>query len=40
MIETNIAFAIFGASERKSSMGTTRKTLEDPITIIITKTRD
>jgi hypothetical protein len=37
MIETDISFAIFGAPERKSSMDTTRKTLEDPRTIIITR---
>jgi hypothetical protein len=35
MIEMDISFAILGASERKSSMGTTRKTIEDPRTIII-----
>jgi hypothetical protein len=33
----DIAFAIFGASERKSSMDMTRKTLEDPRTIISTR---
>jgi hypothetical protein len=37
MIEMNISFAIFGAPERKFSMGTTQKTLEDPRTIIITR---
>jgi hypothetical protein len=37
MIKTDISFAIFGAPERKSSMGTTQKTLEDPRTIIVTK---
>jgi hypothetical protein len=33
----DISFAIFGAPKRKSSMDTTRKTLEDPRTIIITR---
>jgi hypothetical protein len=33
----DISFAIFGAPERKSSMDTTQKTLEDPRTIIITR---
>jgi hypothetical protein len=33
----DISFAIFGALERKSSMGTTLKTLEDPRTIIVTR---
>jgi hypothetical protein len=33
----DISFGIFGAPERKSSMATTRKTLEDPRTIIITR---
>jgi hypothetical protein len=36
MIKRDIPFAIFGALEKKSSMGTTWKTLEDPRTIIIT----
>jgi hypothetical protein len=31
----DISFAIFGAPERKSSMGMTRRTLEDPRTIIV-----
>jgi hypothetical protein len=35
MIETDISFAIFGVSGRKSPMDTTRKILEDPRTIII-----
>jgi hypothetical protein len=37
MIEMDISFAIFGAPEKKSSMDTTWKTLEDPTTIIITR---
>jgi hypothetical protein len=40
MIKTDISFAIFGAPERKSSMDTTQKTLEDPRTIIYYKTED
>jgi hypothetical protein len=37
MIETDISFAIFRVLERKSPMNTTRKILEDPRTIIITR---
>jgi hypothetical protein len=37
MIEMDISFAIFGVPERKSPMDTTRKILEDPRTIIITR---
>jgi hypothetical protein len=37
MIKTGISFAILGAPEKKSSMGMTWKTLEDPRTIIITR---
>jgi hypothetical protein len=37
MIKTDISFAIFGALERKSSVDMTRKTLEVPRTIIITR---
>jgi hypothetical protein len=36
-IKMDISFAIFGAPEKKSSMGTTWKTLEDHRTIIITR---
>jgi hypothetical protein len=36
-IEMDISFAIFGAPKKKSSMGMTWKTLEDPRTIIITR---
>jgi hypothetical protein len=37
MIKTDKSFAIFGVLERKSPMDMTRKTLEDPRTIIITR---
>jgi hypothetical protein len=37
MIETDISLAIFGAPEKKFSINTTWKTLEDPRTIIITR---
>jgi hypothetical protein len=37
MIKTDISFAIFGVLERKSPMDTTRETLEDSRTIIITR---
>jgi hypothetical protein len=33
----DISFAMFGAPEKKSLMGMTWKTLEDPRTIIITR---
>jgi hypothetical protein len=33
----DISFAIFGTPVSKSSINTTRKTLEDPRTIIITR---